>query len=238
MKNHRMLRGKIQAFADLALCVIGVAVAGSAVLAALGLGQKSRLNVIQVDFATTVRSAERAWADVETEHGTYWIAQDGRYRIDTVYPESGERISEIFSLSNKQKVKLHLDEKWGVVSSTARPSAGPAPRGRALPIPGGPPSRARTQSNMASIGTKEIGGLKLAGLRDTIAISQDGETFTHTVEMWGYQLANRKLPPILLEQSFSAPDEVSHRRITHVARTEVEAGIFDVPQGFTVTVVK
>lgn len=212
-----------------------LALACVALLPQVSFGQQSGgVDVLKASHSRTI-TARSTGTSTEVEQGTYWLASDGRRRVERFNKVSGEHTAELFSPKDLRQTAMNVDTKEAVV--------GPVGGGMAIEPPSlkrgarhtGVPSGLREVSrDRSDLGTKTVGALVLRGSRVTLVFAGGGTERVHHIEMWEYRPADPRVLPVVLEMRFETPEEIDERRITAVTQTRVAASIFAVPSDFTV----
>ena len=200
--------------------------------------QGAMLSIIQADFVRTRLVKGRDQTPSVVEEGSYFIAPDGRYRIDRV--SNGVKTAEIVSHKEHKRIVLDFQTKRATLASSAILPLTPPPTSSTATapqiVPGGPPSGFRTDRNMVKLGTKSVGGLlTLQGFLQVNTYSGPGRQFVHTMELWDYRSPDApRMPPIVMETRFEGPDEIEERRLGIVTTALAPRSSFEIPADFTI----
>lgn len=195
--------------------------------------QGTNLSVMKADFNVTRLVKGRDATPIDVETGAYFIASDGRYRIDSLLLGTGERSAEIVNFRENRRVVLDFALKQATVGSNSTVWGGPSSIRR--PAPGGPPTGLNSESNMTRLGTRNVAGLTLEGTLQTTTFYGNDRLLVHTMELWTYRFPDPRILPIVMERRFEGPDEIVERRVHDVATIQMSSSIFEVPTDFTVT---
>lgn len=218
MTNKQLLR----VVSALAVCVlIGFAVRQTA-------AQLGDVSVQEVEFKATRLQKGKDLNPVTVEEGTYWIAP-GRYRFDTLYVVTGERIAEIVKDDEKRRIRLDLTQKHALVGSTLSPMP-PVGKGLMIEPPGARGSKPEPVDQ--ALGEKYVDGLKLEGVVTTF---DHGAGRLTTMETWYYRFSDPRVLPVVLETRFESPDEIYEKRVDRVSQTLVSPRLFEIPADFETT---
>ena len=172
-------------------------------------------------------SHHRVWSrfnfQLSFAHTPYFLATDGRLRIDKTTIE-GDRTSEILLPASRERIVLNHNARSAVRardnSQLSAPPAGEPPEGLGSP----PPSPAQ------SLGPRTIGPLTLIGFISHTPTS-DGATVLNEWWIW----ASRGAPPQIIEMKSTGPDgNVDDRHITVARRTTLSDDVFQIPSAYSV----
>ena len=196
--------------------------------------QSSELSGLRVDFTVTRFVPGSDVQPIPTEEGAFFIAPDGRYRVESLNRATGERTAQIVKFRENRRIVLNLGRKQATIGSN--PATLAVPSGSRPAVPSGIPIvKGNAKSKMTSLGTKIVSGLVLEGSIQITSSSGNGESFVHTTELWAYRFDDPRILPIVMELRFEAAEEVVERRIDRVATIRLSPTIFEVPTGFTIT---
>lgn len=215
------------------LCVVSIGFAFRQIDSGGASAQSAGLSVMRADFKVTRLVKGQDVVPIDVEEGTYFIAPDGRYRIDSLHLGTRERSTEIVKFGENRRIVLNPALKQATVGSNSTVWAGPSSSHRA--VPGGPPTGLNSESNMTSLGTRNVAGLVLEGTLQTTSFYGNGRSLVHTMELWTYRFEDPRILPIVMERRFEGPDEIVERRIDGATTIEVSSSIFEVPADFTIT---
>jgi len=231
MKTEVLLKGTLAAVALSATSTVFHQPVGRTLLAQA----PQSVTVIRAEYVQTRSSRTNGASVSDVEDGVYFLAADGRYRIDRHRTE-GQR-TEIVDVIRNRQVVLDFVSRVATVGSRGPLLTTPSVPGAALKTGrGGPPPGATFDVSIpARLGAKQIGELTLYGTRTTFRISvPGGQTTTSVNEIWDYHVSDPGVFPIIIEYRFETGDDVTERRLTSAMRAEVPVSTFDVPDGFTI----
>jgi hypothetical protein len=206
-----------------------VLAAGCAAVATV-TAQGASLSVTKVDYTTT-RLVRATGETVVVETGTYYLAPDGRQRIEHV--KNGVETAEIIDYRADKRIALDLARREAVVGSNR--TVGAFPRLPGQPEIGGPTGAVGQNVSRAALGTRDVQGLSLEGTRMIFTLTKaDGTVLVYTADLWAYRFANRHLVPVILEERFDADKDIVERRIENVTTVRVPGTWFAIPPGFQI----
>ena len=187
------------------------------------------VSVVRVDFVVTTHEKGSASFPEIVEEGSYFIAPDGRTRIEGT--QKGVSSVELRNHSDNSWFSLDLDEKHAI-GARATVAVGGAPTGD-FDV-----GRSQVRSPLTiQLGTKTVGALTLEGSRRTSNVTMGAVSAIFTSESWMYRFPNARILPLLLEFRHVGFVEITEQRVLAATEVEVPASIFEVPADFTVEAV-
>ena len=180
------------------------------------------MTVIKADFIETEFIPGKDKVPTVRSEGTYFIASDGRHRIERT--TNGVRSVEIINFVGKTHIILDEQKKLATIGST---STVMIPNVKIVPAPPAPPSN--VPQLRRDLGTKTIGRLTLRGT----LLSGPGPTGDmQTHELWDYRFSDPHMIPILLERRIDSPDLVADQHLVNVSTVQAPPSIFEIPADF------
>jgi hypothetical protein len=226
------MKGNIpRAVSELASAIVWacVAVSMTMVPTLVRLQAQTATPLIEARFVQTRVSKAHLDSPVVIQEGTYFLAQDGRYRIE----RRNERAStaEIVDFRQRRRAVLDLIGKTAIVGSMSvlPPGTDTVP---AVPMVVQPSAPSPRSERRETLGPRMIsGGLVLEGYRFTVL--RDGAQ-VDTFEVWEYRFPEHGLLPVLMEERFEDGREIMERRVTAVMTVPMSEELFSVPVDFAV----
>jgi hypothetical protein len=134
---------------------------------------------------------------------------------------------------NKSAFVSHLSATGAGASTYLTPGATTSGAPRPASVTSLAGSTTTSDSKVEQLGTKNIDGLEVVGVRTTHTAQTagpEGKTFVSTIETW----TSPQLQVVVLMETHTSNGDRHITKLTNISRTEPEAALFKVPAGYNV----